>query len=54
MGKAWGGVKTEGEKGVLEIDNAQQSARGLAQSKTLSRVMERGTFRQILDCGSPL
>src|SRR5437868_1004562 len=31
----------------------QESARGLAQSKTLSRGMERWIVRQVLDCGGP-
>jgi hypothetical protein len=31
-----------------------KSARGLAHSKTLSRGRERQTFRQVLECASPL
>jgi len=41
-------------EGLVPKKFAQQSARGLAQSKTLSRVKGREQFRQVLDCGSPL
>jgi hypothetical protein len=37
-----------------EIRRSRESARGLAQSRTLTRVQGRGTFRQVLDCGRPL
>jgi hypothetical protein len=31
-----------------------ESARGLPQSRTLPRVIERWSWRQLLDCASPL
>jgi hypothetical protein len=37
-----------------EIHLDAKSARGLAHSRTLARVMEPGNIRQVLDCGSPL
>jgi hypothetical protein len=35
------------------IFRLSKSARGLAQSKTLARVTELRTFRQVLECGGP-
>jgi hypothetical protein len=39
---------------VTKERRGQKSARGLAQSTTLSRVTARRNFRQVLDCASPL
>ena len=33
--------------------NVEESARGLAQFGTLSRISKRRNFREVLDCGSP-
>jgi hypothetical protein len=38
----------------VKVERSEKSARGLAHSKTLSRVRERKVFRQVLECGSPL
>ncbi len=38
----------------VAVEWAVESARGLAHSRTLSRVTERKELRQVLECASPL
>src|ERR1017187_3202129 len=38
----------------MHLPLTRQSARGLAQSKTLARLYRRQITRSVLDCGSPL